>query len=210
MMRLRSQVSAAWDGSRLQALTLQKASSPSLCGISGLTSPVEIIVLSMLLLLLLLIASLASSVSIPIKNPTRARTPDSGLFSDNEECTNLNTWGPDQYMLNDCYKAVRLLNTREVYKYGMQEWEFLAPGSRPMYKPLSLTMQTPRRYTHRRSSLSSVPRTAYARGRIQARRMLNSLCRKLYRRGRDAVFLQVGRTAGRRSSTSASGSHPGY
>ena len=109
----------------------------------------------MLLLLLHLIASLVCSVSIPIKNPTCARSTHSGLSNTNEECTDLDTWGPDQYTLTDCYNAVLQLNKREVYKHSTQEWEFLAPGSRPEFKPLSLTMQTPRRYTYRRSSLFS-------------------------------------------------------
>ena len=108
----------------------------------------------MLLLLLHLIASLVSSVSIPIKNPSCARSPHSGLSNADEECTDLDTWGPDQYTVTDCYNAVQHLNEREVYKHTIQEWEFLSPGSRPSFKPLSLTMQTPRRYTYRRSCLS--------------------------------------------------------
>lgn len=112
----------------------------------------------MLLLLLLLTASLVSSVSIPTKYPTcAASSPHTGLSYTDEECTDLDSWGPDQYMLTDCYNAVQHLNEREVYKYSVQEWEFLAPGSRPNFKPLSLTMQTPRRYTYRRSCLFFPP-----------------------------------------------------
>ena len=109
----------------------------------------------LLLLHLLPIASLVSSVSIPT---CAAPSPhNNGLSYTNEECTELGSWGPDQYVLTDCYDAVQQLNAREVYKYSVQEWEFLAPGSRPEFKPLSQTMQTPRRYTYRRSLAFSFP-----------------------------------------------------
>ena len=113
--------------------------------------PWQVSSFTMLLLLSLLIASLVSSVSIPIKNPTCARSPHSGLSYTSEECTDLDAWGRDQYTQWDCYNAVQVLNRREVYEHGVQEWEFLAPGARPEFRPPSLTMQTPRRYTYGQS-----------------------------------------------------------
>ena len=70
----------------------------------------------------------------------------------NEECTSLKAWGYEDYGSQDCYDAVRTLNEKEVYTHRSLEWEFLAPGAPPKLKPSRLTMQTPRRYTSRKST----------------------------------------------------------
>ena len=91
------------------------------------------------------------STSLPLMSPV-CPSLYARLGDCNEECTSLKTWGYENYGSQDCYDAVRTLNEKEVYTHRSLEWEFLAPGAPPKLKPSHLTMQTPRRYTSRKST----------------------------------------------------------
>ena len=91
------------------------------------------------------------SASVPLKPPSCPSSHSIQLGDCNEECTSLKTWGYEVYGSQDCHDAVKMLNEKEVYAHMNKEWEFLAPGAHPKSKPSALTMQTPRRYTSRKS-----------------------------------------------------------
>ena len=97
----------------------------------------------------------AYAVTAANQRPVCRRSLNSPSSFYNEECTDLDTWGTGEYLIQDCYNAVQYLHESEVYKYGSQEWEFLAPGAKRREKPLFLTMQTPRRYTSRECALET-------------------------------------------------------
>lgn len=74
-------------------------------------------------------------------------------FSD-AECTSSGDWLGHRLVAEDCNGAVNRLRSVEVSQHWLEQYEFLGVDAKPISK--YKTMQTPRRYTVRKSSSHSM------------------------------------------------------
>jgi hypothetical protein len=72
------------------------------------------------------------------------------LAHSDAECTTSKDWLGYQLVAEDCNGAVNRLRNVEVSRHWLEQYEFLGIGAEPVTK--FKTMQTPRRYTVRKSS----------------------------------------------------------
>jgi len=99
--------------------------------------------LALALTLLSLLPRLTTGAAIRQMNLT-------SLAHSDAECTSSGDWLGHALVPEDCNGAVNRLRSVEVSRHWLEQYEFLGIGAEPVTK--YKTMQTPRRYTVRKSS----------------------------------------------------------